>query len=157
MADLQASADPGEHPPGPDRPPGRWHARTALRGLLGPARVAVRPLEQRLASGTLIARRTWRRSLQLRMMTITLLVSSLLVGAFGYLVVELTTRNLVERARSDVEQEIQRGAEYVRGQLSIHWQPGDRQLPVTMSSIVTDRAEGRRLVALIPPTSEGLH
>jgi two-component system sensor histidine kinase MtrB len=118
--------------------------------------VAARPLEQRLASGAVIARRTWRRSLQLRMMTITLLVSSLLVGAFGYLVVELTTRNLLERARSDVEQEIQRGAEYAHGQLSVHQRPDDRDLPATMSIIVADRAEGRRLVALVPPTFEGL-
>jgi two-component system sensor histidine kinase MtrB len=90
------------------------------------------------------------------MMTITLLVSSLLVGAFGYLVVELTTRNLLERARDDVEREIEFGAEYARGQLALHARPGDRQLPTTMSNIVATRSDGRRLVALVPPATDEL-
>lgn len=101
-------------------------------------------------------RRTWRRSLQLRMMTITLLVSSLLVGAFGYLVVELTTRNLLERARGDVEREVESGAEYARGQLSRFVQPGDQDLTATMSNIVATGADGRRQLALVPPATESL-
>jgi two-component system sensor histidine kinase MtrB len=90
------------------------------------------------------------------MMTITLLVSGLLVGAFGYLVVELTTRNLLERARGDVEREMEFGAEYARGQLSLHVQPGDQDVDTTMSNIVADRSDGRRLVALVPPATDGL-
>jgi two-component system sensor histidine kinase MtrB len=127
--------------------------------MIGPPRpspLAWRTFQHRLAYGSAMARRAWRRSLQLRMMTITLLVSSLLVGAFGYLVVELTTRNLLERARSDVEQEIEGGAEYARGQLSSHVQPDDRELPATMFKIVTDRSDGRRLVALVPPAFDGM-
>ncbi|MPZ29107.1 MAG: HAMP domain-containing protein [Micromonosporaceae bacterium] len=90
------------------------------------------------------------------MMTITLLVSGLLVGAFGYLVVELTTRDLLDRAHGDVENEVENGAEYARGQLSIHLQPGDARLPATMLSIVASRSDGRRLVAIVPPPADGL-
>ncbi|QSB17468.1 HAMP domain-containing histidine kinase [Natronosporangium hydrolyticum] len=61
--------------------------------------------------------RAWRRSLQLRMVTITLLTSSLLVGAFGYLVVELTTRSLVAAVDRDAEDQVTRGAENARTSL----------------------------------------
>ncbi len=40
-------------------------------------------------------RRAWRRSLQLRMVTITLVLSTVLVGAFGVLVASQITRGLV--------------------------------------------------------------
>ncbi len=62
-------------------------------------------------------RRAWRRSLQLRMLTITLLVSSLLVGIFGYLVVELTTRSLLVAADRDAHEQVVAGAESVRAHL----------------------------------------
>ncbi|MGH3683192.1 MAG: MtrAB system histidine kinase MtrB [Natronosporangium sp.] len=109
-----------------------------------------------MVSGSATLRRTWRRSLQLRMMTITLLVSGLLVGAFGYLVVELTTRNLLDRAHSDVENEMDIGAAYARGQLSVHQQPGDEAV-ATMRTIVSNRSDGRRLlVAIVPPATDDL-
>jgi two-component system sensor histidine kinase MtrB len=85
------------------------------------------------------------------MVTITLLVSSLLVGTFGYLVVEITTRNLVERTRTEAKSQLEVGAEYARGQLSQHVQPSDRRLPRTMRDIVDYDSVGRRQVALVPP------
>lgn len=160
MADLQAPADPGEHPRAQDGPRAFWRATEAVRRRLPappyPLEVLWRPLAGRVVSAAATLRRSWRRSLQLRMMTITLLVSSLLVGAFGYLVVELTTRNLLERAHSEVENEVESGAEFARGQLSVHVQPGDRGLATTMHNIVSDQEDGRRSVAMVPPPSEGL-
>lgn len=160
MADPQAAADPGDHPRVQAGPRGPRYALIALRHLLVPpgrlAEPVWRAVRERAVSGSAVVRRSWRRSLQLRMMTITLLVSSLLVGAFGYLVVELTTRNLLERARSDAENEIEAGADYARGQLSQHVQPGDRELPGTMYGIVATSSDGRRLVALVPPRSDGM-
>jgi two-component system sensor histidine kinase MtrB len=64
-----------------------------------------------MIAGYAVVRRTWRRSLQLRMVTITLLASSLLVGVFGVLVVELTTRNLLTAAERAAEEQVMDGAE----------------------------------------------
>jgi two-component system sensor histidine kinase MtrB len=130
VADHQA-IEPRRPVPGPRE---LWHAAVA-KALVGRE----------------VVRRSWSRSLQLRMVTFTLLVSSLLVGAFGYLVVELTTRNMLERAREAAEGEMVRDAEHARGQLSLHSNPRDRELPRTMRDIVTLRSEGDRLVALVPP------
>ncbi|HEY0696342.1 MAG TPA: hypothetical protein VGD43_00855, partial [Micromonospora sp.] len=54
-----------------------------LRGL---ARAVRRLLGVRALAFVGELRRTWRRSLQVRVVTITLLASSLLVGGFAYLV-----------------------------------------------------------------------
>lgn len=117
------------------------------------ARRGGRALARRLAITAATARRAWRRSLQLRMVTITLLVSSLLVGAFGYLVVALTTDGALDRARTGAQQQVERGTEHARDQLSFHIQPGDTGLPNTMRAVVNSQSEGGRLVALVPPPS----
>jgi two-component system sensor histidine kinase MtrB len=78
----------------------RWHA-----------------LRQRARVSARTAHRTWRRSLQLRMVTSTLLVSSVLVGVFGYLVVELSTRSLLNAAERDAEEQVVSGAESARTNL----------------------------------------
>jgi two-component system sensor histidine kinase MtrB len=53
------------------------------------------------------------------MVAITLLVSSLLVGAFGYLVVELTTRSLLSAAERDAQEQLTAGAESARTSLGV--------------------------------------
>lgn len=112
--------------------------------------VAWRALVARLSALSAAGRRTWRRSLQLRMVTITLLVSGLLVGVFGYLVVERTTAAAVEAARQDAENELLVAAEGANEQLRVHV-PNDEDLAITMQRIVRERSEGDRLVALVPP------
>lgn len=111
---------------------------------------AWRALVARLSALAALGRRTWRRSLQLRMVTITLLVSGLLVGVFGYLVVERTTAAAVEAARQDAENQLLAAAEDANEQLRVHV-PQDEDLPGTMQRIVRERSEGDRLVALVPP------
>jgi two-component system sensor histidine kinase MtrB len=97
-----------------------------------------------------MSRRTWRRSLQLRMVTITLLVSGLLVGVFGYLVVDRTTAAAVAAARQDAKNELLAAAEDAKDQLLIHTSQ-DEDLASTMARIVRERSEGDRLVALVAP------
>lgn len=105
MADLevaagQAAAEPSEDPPAVRALRAFWHG-----------------LRARAIAGYAVARRTWRRSLQLRMVTITLLASGLLVGVFGYLVVTLTTQNLMNAAERAAHEQVADGAESARTNL----------------------------------------
>jgi two-component system, OmpR family, sensor histidine kinase MtrB len=98
------------------------------------------------------ARQTWRRSLQVRMVTITLLASSLLVGIFGFLVVALTTDNSLDRAYAAAQGQVREAAAHARDQLSSHVQPRDTRIPRTMEEVVRGfNSDGGRLVALVPP------
>jgi two-component system sensor histidine kinase MtrB len=120
----------------------------------------VRAAVRRAATLAATGRRAWRRSLQIRVVTITLLAASVLVGAFGYLVVKLTTDSSLDRAFTAAEQRIKEDAVYARDQLSSHVRPGDRRLGETMRRVVMEfsgqarpgaRSEADRLVALVPP------
>src|SRR5205814_6639530 len=106
--DRTRSRAPGDHP---DRPRSRVQGRYGLIPVplarwyqqlrRHPAAQALqRTLVHELIVGYAAGRRAWRRSLQLRMVTITLLVSGVLVGAFGTLVASRITDGLV-RARVD--------------------------------------------------------
>lgn len=95
-------------------------AAAALKQLVRrAARVpALRPAARRLAPGVRQVHRTWRRSLQLRMVTITLLCSSALVGGFGYLIADSSTDSLFGRAEEDAERQLISGVDYAEEQLS---------------------------------------
>nr|WP_275412639.1 MtrAB system histidine kinase MtrB [Rhizocola hellebori] len=67
--------------------------------------------------GLVRVRRTWRRSLQLRMVTITVFASAVLVSGFGYLMAARNNDALVERAREDASVKLNRGADYLTQQL----------------------------------------
>jgi two-component system sensor histidine kinase MtrB len=146
VADLKVSAADGSAA-SPDHPP-------AVRAL----RVFWRGLQARSVGGYAVARRTWRRSLQLRMVTITLLVSSLLVGAFGYLVVELTTRSLLNAADRAAHEQVTDGAESARTNLRAL--PGNspllesqiRSQVLQPLAISPDRGQQEVTVALVTPS-----
>jgi two-component system sensor histidine kinase MtrB len=78
---------------------------------------ALKPLARRARPVVRRVYQTWRRSLQLRMVTITLLASSLLVGGFGALLVANSTRALIEGAESDSEATLNAGLHYMNQQL----------------------------------------
>ena len=80
-------------------------ARSVRRRLL-PVLRPLRPMALR-------ARRTWRRSLQLRMIIITVAVSGLLVGGFGLLVAQRNNTALVNVARDDAYNKLTFGAAYL--------------------------------------------
>ena len=79
--------------PDPRRPPPR--RRVAVRELWRASAAGLARSARRL-------RQAWRRSLQLRVVTITLVASSLLVGGFAYLIADKITGILVENAETDV-------------------------------------------------------
>ncbi|MER7169624.1 MtrAB system histidine kinase MtrB [Micromonospora sp. NPDC000207] len=86
--------------------------------------------------------RAWRRSLQLRVVTITLVVSSLLVGGFAYLIADKITNILLENAKSDVLMRLQNGQDYSAKQLSLYSTPQEAQLQETIEGTVNYLAGG---------------
>ncbi|MFG2060484.1 MtrAB system histidine kinase MtrB [Micromonospora sp. NPDC048871] len=85
---------------------------------------------------------TWRRSLQVRVVTITLVVSSLLVGGFAYLIAGNITSILLDNAKTDVRLRLTSGAEYAAKQFSLYSQPQEAQLQETIDGTVNYLAGG---------------
>jgi two-component system, OmpR family, sensor histidine kinase MtrB len=133
VIDLQRAAEPGSTPRAGVAPRAVWHA--LLHRVTGPVDAL---------------RRNWRRSLQLRMVTTTLVASSVLVGMFGYLVVTLTTDSALERAVDDARRQVEIGAEAASEQLAIAVRPSDVDRE-TVRSEVHRQSDGGRLAALVPP------
>ncbi|AVT41385.1 two-component sensor histidine kinase [Plantactinospora sp. BB1] len=86
--------------------------------------------------------RTWRRSLQVRVVTITLVASSLLVGGFAYLVADNITEIVLDNATSDVKSRLQDGQEYASEQLSNHTTVAEQRLRTTLENTVNYLAGG---------------
>jgi two-component system, OmpR family, sensor histidine kinase MtrB len=74
------------------------------------------PVSRRLRPVTLRVRGMWRRSLQLRMITITVAVSGLLIGGFGLLVAQRNNTALISAAQEDAFIKLDLAAAYLRGQ-----------------------------------------
>ncbi|WP_460777863.1 MtrAB system histidine kinase MtrB [Micromonospora polyrhachis] len=87
-------------------------------------------------------RRTWRRSLQLRVVSITLVASSLLVGGFAYLVADNITNILLENATEDVKVRLESGRDYATNQLDIHTGAYESNLQRTFERTVDYLAGG---------------
>ncbi|ROP30001.1 two-component system sensor histidine kinase MtrB [Couchioplanes caeruleus] len=88
------------------------------------------------------ARRAWRRSLHLRVVTLTLVASSLLVGGFGWFIADRSTKILLHRAEDEVYSQLQRKVDYAYRQLTVHPHVRDTKLPTTMNDTVTRLADG---------------
>jgi two-component system sensor histidine kinase MtrB len=78
---------------------------------------ATRAVVARVRPPLLRVRKTWRRSLQVRMVVITVICTGLLVGVFGYLMAKRTNDALLEGARSDAYVRMERGSTYLTQQL----------------------------------------
>ncbi|MFJ6195321.1 MtrAB system histidine kinase MtrB [Micromonospora sp. NPDC092111] len=85
---------------------------------------------------------TWRRSLQVRVVTITLVVSSLLVGGFAYLIADKITSILLENAKTDVLLRLHSGSDYSAKQFNLYSQPQEAQLQDTIEGTVNYLAGG---------------
>ncbi|MEU3452784.1 MtrAB system histidine kinase MtrB [Micromonospora sp. NPDC006766] len=111
----------------------RWLrvARLLRRGLAA--------LASRLTSGVHSA---WRRSLQLRVVTITLVASSLLVGGFAYLIADKISGILLENAETDVRSRLTNGSEYASKQFNLYSRAEEAQLQDTIDGTVTYLAGG---------------
>src|SRR3954451_4740532 len=82
------------------------------------------------------ARRAWRRSMHLRVVTLTLGASSLLVGGFGWFIADRSTQILLDRAEDEVRAQMQRKGKYAFDQLTVHPQVRDPKLPATIIDTV---------------------
>jgi two-component system, OmpR family, sensor histidine kinase MtrB len=97
----------------------RWWRRTVGRFNRGPGRWVYE------AWG--VGRQAWRRSLQFRVVSITLVLSGLLIAAFGLLVTRQITNGQLEQKASRTAQEVARGGQYAATQLRVEG-PRDRAL-----------------------------
>jgi two-component system, OmpR family, sensor histidine kinase MtrB len=118
-----------------------WLPEPARR-VLRPARRMWRTGVRRLRRLVVAVRRAWRRSLQVRVVTITLISSSLLVGAFGLFVATRSADILLSRATDDVEARLKSKVQYATLQLTVHRQVFDAKLPNTMNDTVVSLSEG---------------
>ncbi|WP_422774903.1 MtrAB system histidine kinase MtrB [Plantactinospora sp. WMMC1484] len=96
----------------------------------------------RAATAANALHRTWRRSLQVRVVTITLVASSLLVGGFAYLVADNITDIVLDNATSDVKSRLDDGQQYAAEQLSNHLTVSDQGLRATLENTVNYLAGG---------------
>jgi two-component system sensor histidine kinase MtrB len=106
--------------------------RRTLRVIRRYFRVGMRRFEKFIAP----ARREWRRSLQLRVVALTLIASSLLVGAFGFFVAQRSANILLNRAQDEVQSSMQSKLKYAASQLSVHLQDKDTRLQNTVNATV---------------------
>jgi two-component system sensor histidine kinase MtrB len=111
--------------------------RRALRVLRRYSRVLARRFENWSAP----ARRQWRRSLQLRVVALTLVASSVLVGAFGFFVAQNSARILLNRAQDEVQSSLQGKTKWAASQLSVYSVTIDPTLPEAMRQTVTALAD----------------
>ncbi|TDC54514.1 HAMP domain-containing histidine kinase [Micromonospora sp. KC207] len=106
------------------------------------ARELWRALSGRVARLVAGLRQTWRRSLQVRVVTITLVASSLLVGGFAYLIADKITNILLENAETDVRLRLSSGSDYAAKQFSLFSQAQEAQLQDTIDGTVNYLAGG---------------
>jgi two-component system sensor histidine kinase MtrB len=111
--------------------------RRTLRTVRRYWRFGLRRFEQYSAP----ARRAWRRSLQLRVVALTLVASSVLVGAFGWFVAEGSAKILLDRAQDEVAASMSSKVNYAQQQLTVN-QLRDPKLPVTINTTVSRLADG---------------
>ena len=81
-------------------------------------------------------RRAWRRSLQVRVVSITLVLSALLVGAFGWLVGSTITGGLLHAKVEAARKQVDAGGNYAAGQLKLVTQLDDPAVSTTVPAVV---------------------
>jgi two-component system, OmpR family, sensor histidine kinase MtrB len=102
----------------------------------------------------LLLRRAWRRNLQLRVVSITLALSGLLVGSFGVLVSVSITDGLLGDKQKDAHRDVTAAAEYAIQQLQVG-DPNDPALRKYVGEVLTRLASeqsggSRAEVAIVP-------
>src|SRR5262245_37526603 len=102
------------------------------------------PMRHVLRTGTTVVttvRGRWRRSIQLRMVTYTVVASSVLVALFGVFVVTRTTSSLVHAKQVSAEDQIQTGAANAKIYLDQLGQHDESTASVTINSIVNQLSQ----------------
>jgi two-component system, OmpR family, sensor histidine kinase MtrB len=111
--------------------------------------------------GWATGRRAWRRSLQLRIVSITLVVSAALVGAFGYIVAQRITDAMLDSKVERSQQDADRGATAITQQLQPFSQTTDPNLAQTLINVLRDLSTPQQASGVVTaiqggPGSEGL-
>jgi two-component system sensor histidine kinase MtrB len=117
----------------------RRRVSAPARRLAAPARRLAAPAGRVVAAARQVAgavRRAWRRSLQLRVVTITLVLSALLVGTFGLVVAKWTTTILLDTKDRAANKLVQAGGNYAAGQLQGVSLPDDPALLTTVPAVI---------------------
>jgi two-component system sensor histidine kinase MtrB len=142
----------------PPAPPGRTHRlleTVRVRGLILAhylsARLAIwlvrvresawvrwlrRGPLRRATAGWARLRRAWRRSLQVRVVSITLVLSALVVAIFGFVVASRITSGLLDAKVKAAYKQMSQGEAYASSQLKGATQPGDPALLTTVPAVV---------------------
>jgi two-component system sensor histidine kinase MtrB len=81
-------------------------------------------------------RRAWRRSLQARIVSITLVLSVLVVAVFGFVVASRITGGLLDAKVRAANKTVDQGVAYAASQLKGVTQPGDPALLTTIPAVV---------------------
>jgi two-component system sensor histidine kinase MtrB len=133
----------------------RWYVRLRRHPA---ARAVHRTVVHRLVVAWGMTRRAWRRSLQLRMVTITLLVAGVLVGAFGVLIASQITAGVVNAKVKSAVHQVQEAAARAAPQLSGVTDQADTSLPVlvplvgqTLAPTTTSSPDTQVILAILPP------
>ncbi|MEV6299543.1 MtrAB system histidine kinase MtrB [Actinoplanes sp. NPDC051861] len=113
-----------------------------VRRVLRVARRYWRVVSRRLQQYTAPARRSWRRSLQLRVVTLTLVASSLLVGTFGWFIADRSAKILLSRTQDEAATSLSAKVEWADSQLTVHPQARDPELPNTINATVIQLFDG---------------
>ncbi len=120
------------------------------------ARAVRRTVVHRSVVASHAARRAWRRSLQTRMVAITLVVSGVLVGAFGAIVASQITGGLVNAKVHSAVKQVEDGAKVAAPQLGGVTDPADTSLPNLVSQVgqrlasTSSQDTGVVVVAIVP-------
>ncbi|BCJ44585.1 hypothetical protein GCM10010168_13980 [Actinoplanes ianthinogenes] len=115
-----------------------------VRRALRVARRYWRVISLRLEKYTAPLRRSWRRSLQVRVVTLTLVATSLLVGTFGWFIADRSADILSSRAQDEVAASLARKEDWAARQLSVHPQAYDAGLPATIADTVNSLYDGEQ-------------
>jgi two-component system sensor histidine kinase MtrB len=119
------------------------HGSATTRRLLRWWRIGVRRFNRGpgrwMHRGWTLARQTWRRSLQFRVVSITLVLSGVLIAAFGLLVTRQITNGQLETKADRTRDQVIRGAQYAVSQLRVGG-PRDRALAQTVPRVLTQLA-----------------
>lgn len=120
-----------------------------------------RSVGRRIVIGWAALRRAWRQSLQLRMVSTTLVVSALLVGTFGVLVASTITNGLLRDKNRAAEHQVRTGVEVAVEQLALDTVSSDPSLPGEITKVLTKLAGtpeqgGGTVVAMVPSSNDPL-
>ncbi|NUT38168.1 MAG: HAMP domain-containing histidine kinase [Hamadaea sp.] len=144
-----------EHPSGSSDSTPAQQVRRAVVVAVKRALRSAGPVGRRVLAVLTVAHRAWRRSLQLRVGLITLVLSGSLVGGFGLLVAERNTTAQINGAREAAREQLSRGADYAQKQLAPYSSgaAADERIDDIVNQLkITPEQGGGVVVALLDPS-----